>query len=112
MAVPKGVRIGGRQKGTPNKATQSAREICRRLKCDPIEGLAHIAKDVKVPIEVRQRAYSDLARYTYPRLNAIEHTGDGGGPLQVEVNVRDEFTRRIIGLASRARTSGTDRQPE
>ena len=43
MSVPKGTRIGGRQKGTPNKRTQEVAEILARLGCDPFTGMATIA---------------------------------------------------------------------
>ena len=33
---PKGVRLGGRKKGTPNKASGEVREVARRLVGDPI----------------------------------------------------------------------------
>lgn len=42
-AQPKGVRLGGRAKGTPNKRTEQALEIMHRLGVDPIEGMARIA---------------------------------------------------------------------
>lgn len=36
-------RIAGRKKGTPNKSTQTVKEMLERLKCDPFEGMAMIA---------------------------------------------------------------------
>lgn len=39
---PKGVRIGGRQKGTPNKATAEIKEIARKHGADAIERLAYL----------------------------------------------------------------------
>lgn len=43
MAQPKGVRYGGRQKGTPNRKTVDIQEKLAHLKCDPVAILAHIA---------------------------------------------------------------------
>ena len=51
MAVPKGTRVGGRQKGTPNKRTQEVSEILARLGCDPFTGMATIALN-KLPCGV------------------------------------------------------------
>jgi hypothetical protein len=51
----------------------------------------------------------------YARATRHEHAGPGGGPMELEtleVSARDEFTSRIIGLASRAATPSTDRQPD
>jgi hypothetical protein len=43
MAVQKGKRLGGRQKGTPNKDTLRLREIAQKHKCDPFEVLIMFA---------------------------------------------------------------------
>jgi hypothetical protein len=91
MPTPKGVRPGGRKKGTPNKVTQMARDIAAEEGVDPIRGLCRIAKNTKLPIDIRQRAYAEVARYTYPRLNSIDVGGAGGGPVTtcLELIVRD-----------------------
>ena len=90
MPFQKGrAKTGGSKRGSVKLFTKTARETCARLNCDPIEGLVHIAKDVKVAIEVRQRAYSDLARYTHPRLNAVQFSGGSGEQLdRIEVVFR------------------------
>ena len=51
MAVPKGTRVGGRQKGTPNKRTQEVSDILARLGCNPFQGMATIALN-KLPCGV------------------------------------------------------------
>lgn len=43
MSTPKGVRYGGRQKGTPNKVNAAVSEKLARWKCDPFHVLAKIA---------------------------------------------------------------------
>jgi len=43
MPVPKGTRVGGRQKGTPNKITTSIAEKLAAWACDPFKTLAAIA---------------------------------------------------------------------
>jgi len=65
----------GRKKGTPNKVTGTVRERLAALGCDPIDGLAAIASDTKVDVAVRRQAYSDLAKYSYPQLKALEISG-------------------------------------
>ena len=42
-----GRKTGGRQTGVPNRRTVEAQEILSELGCDPIEGMARIAIDVK-----------------------------------------------------------------
>jgi hypothetical protein len=86
-------KVGGRQKGSPNKRTEAVRDLLARLKCDPLEVLAHIAKGSKkplklqkgesVPLELRYQAARELAGYIAPKLKTIEHTGPGGGPVEV-----------------------------
>lgn len=44
MAVPKGTRIGGRQKGTPNKSTGALAERIRSWGSDPFKTLSDIER--------------------------------------------------------------------
>ena len=45
MAVPKGTRIGGRQKGTPNKISGTIKYRLQQLGCDPIRFLAKVVNN-------------------------------------------------------------------
>jgi hypothetical protein len=42
--MAKGMKTGGRQKGTPNKNNQPIVDKLAELNCDPIEGMAKIAR--------------------------------------------------------------------
>lgn len=99
----KGVKTGGRTKGTPNKVTaefratvqalleQNAENVGRWLtlvaegdgtesgKPDPAKALDLLAK---------------LAEYAAPKLGRIEHTGEGGGPVRHAV-----IERRVVDPA-------------
>ncbi len=75
MKQPKGVRYGGRAKGTPNKTSLEIADKLAALGCDPLEGMAQLAQDPKTPIEVRGRMLSELAQYVAPKRKAIEHSG-------------------------------------
>jgi len=44
MAVPKGVRIGGRQKGTPNKATADIKAVAQQYTAEAVNALAVIMR--------------------------------------------------------------------
>jgi len=44
MPVPKGVRVGGRQKGTLNKATKDVKALAQKHGADAIKTLATLAK--------------------------------------------------------------------
>lgn len=89
----------GRKKGTTNKAIKALREeakqVCERLGCNPIEGLAIIAKNKKNPVELRARCFGMLAEYVYPKLNRQEHTGLGGGPIKHE-NVGTDLAKLSV----------------
>jgi hypothetical protein len=80
-----GVKTGGRQKGTLNKRTEEIQAKLEELSCDPIEGMARIAADVQNSPELRGRMYAELAQYVAPKRRAVEHAGDDGGPLVVEI---------------------------
>lgn len=99
--MAKGVKTGGRAKGTPNKSTQSLMEKCERLGCDPFEillrfamgdwkglgyeaqqalkqvteGGEHIYEDV-IPPELRQKSAKEASEYLYPKRKAVEISGD------------------------------------
>lgn len=58
--MPKGVKYGGRTKGTPNKATASVKELAMVYVPAAIEGLAKIASDSGMPAQARVAAYKEL----------------------------------------------------
>jgi hypothetical protein len=77
-----GRKTGGRVKGTPNKGTVAVAERLEAIGCDPIEGMARIAMDIKTPIDIRAKLYSELAQYIAPKRKAIEQSGESGiGPM-------------------------------
>lgn len=99
----------GRKKGTPNKNTVPAEELAKKLGIDPLEVLLLIAKkDWKrlgynkptetrtsqfgikyevelIPLAMRMAAADCAVEYIRPKRKAIEHTGEGGGPLDVDL---------------------------
>jgi hypothetical protein len=74
-----GRKTGGRVKGTPNKGTLAVAERLEAIGCDPIEAMARIAMDIKTPIDLRTKLYSELAQYIAPKRKAVEHTGESTG---------------------------------
>jgi len=115
MAWPKGktkTKTGGRQKGTPNKRTQTLIERAEALGVDPFEVLLYVAKGdwkalgykkgtVKagqfgsyevdlITLKDRMFAASDACQYIHPKRKAVELTGKGGGPLDVFLNMTPE----------------------
>jgi hypothetical protein len=72
--MAKGLKTGGRQKGTPNRRTLEVADKLAALDCDPIEGMARIAMDTANPPQLRARMYAELAGYVAPKRKAVEYT--------------------------------------
>ena len=83
-----GERRGGRQKGVKNKSTQNVIDRLKELKCDPIEGMAKIAKEAMGDKDyaLAGQMYKELAQYVAPKRKAMEVTGADGGPMQTETS--------------------------
>lgn len=101
----KGKKTGGRTKGTPNKQTiarQAEIEAARKRGLTPLQLLQETygilwrratvdkqgkkLKEQDFDLELIERACAvakDAAPYVHPRLNAIQHTGKDGEPIQV-----------------------------
>lgn len=74
----RGVRLGGRQKGTPNKDKQELLDMILATGCKhPIQGLAIIAKKSHEngDVELARDCYKELAQYVAPKRKAVEHSG-------------------------------------
>jgi hypothetical protein len=71
-----GERRGGRQKGTPNRKTQSVMDRLEALGCDPIEGMARIAMDETIDLSIRAQMFKELAQYVAPKRRALDMQAD------------------------------------
>jgi hypothetical protein len=69
-----GRKTGGRKAGTPNRKTGEIGELLEALGCNPIEGMAKIAQNLKNSAELRGRMYAELAQYVYPKRKAVEQS--------------------------------------
>jgi len=76
MAGTKG--NSGRKKGVPNKRTQSIIDQLVGLNCDPIKGMAKIAKKAmdEGDLHLALAAFKDLAQYVAPKRKSIEVSGE------------------------------------
>ena len=76
MAGTKG--NSGRKKGVPNKRTQSVIDQLVSLDCDPIEGMASIARKAMDEGELilAGSMYKELAQYVAPKRKSIEVSGE------------------------------------
>ena len=55
------------------------------LNCNPIDGMVQIAQKPGSKSGVAREMFSELAHYVYPKRKVIEHTGEDGDVLRIEV---------------------------
>lgn len=86
MPVPKGTRIGGRQKGTPNKATADVKKAASAYTEEALETLASIMRERKQPAAARVSAAQALLDRAHGKpKQAIDATLDGEVGLSVVI---------------------------
>lgn len=85
--MAKGKKTGGRQAGTPNKATLAAREAIATFvdgNADRLQGwLDQIAAE-KGP-EAAFECFTKLLEFHVPKLARQEHTGQNGQPMKLQI---------------------------
>ena len=105
--MAEGKKTGGRQAGTPNKATSEARQAIATF----VDGNAHrltewldkVANGIKVDVKDDEGQvvgeeyivppnpakafdmFQSVVEYHVPKLSRSEMVGEGGGPLTVEI---------------------------
>lgn len=83
MAI--GQKTGGRQKGTPNKATAAKAEEVAKSGLTPLDYMLNVMRDPTQEYARRDDMAKASAPYVHPRLAATEHTGKDGGPVVVHI---------------------------
>ena len=81
MANEKGQRIGGRQKGTPNKKTLILKDLLDKMSFDPAKKLVEMMPDLNY--ELKAKICLELMEYLYPKRKAIEHSGPDGEAIEI-----------------------------
>jgi hypothetical protein len=106
--MAKGLRTGGRLKGTPNHASALRQKLVAQSGETPLEHLLRIMRR-KVPEDASPElrfqmeslsfeAAKAAAPYVHPKLATVEHTGKDGGAIKVEEISDLEAARRIAFL--------------
>ena len=81
--MPKGKKVGGRVKGTPNKKT--AEQLDRAERILQLIEAQYLENDLKVISSAQRMAvYSDMLEYRAPKLTRIDHT------VKMNVNLSEE----------------------
>lgn len=102
MAAPRGGKRpgAGRPKGCQ---TKRRREVAQRAVAEgitPIEVMLTAMKESMADGNMTDAAkYAQMAApYIHPRLQAIQHTGREGGPIEVADMSRNDLARRILHM--------------
>ena len=80
MAV--GKKTGGRQRGTPNRATAKREREIAKSGITPLEYMLKVMRDSKADAGRRDDMAKAAAPYVHPKLANMQHTGRNGGPIQ------------------------------
>lgn len=97
-----GERRGGRQQGAANQRTREIADRATREGITPLEYMLAVLRDPKASKERRDWAAEKAAPYMHPRLQAIQHSGPDGGPIETK-DVSDlEVGRRLAYLLEKA----------
>ena len=72
--MAKGIKTGGRTKGTPNKQTQNVIDRLEALDCDPLEAMVRIANraEKEGELSIAAQLYKELGNYIYPKRKAVD----------------------------------------
>lgn len=103
-----GKKTGGRQKGTPNKATAAKAAEIAATGETPLEYMLRVMRDPLAEYDRRDKMAAAAAPYVHPKLATTEVTGKDGGPITT-ADVTD--ARRLAAvalLAAREAMSGAD----
>ena len=105
-------KTGGRKKGTLNKTTKKRRALTEKLVKGgdtPLEVILAMMRGKRDFDANLLAAAVAAAPYVHPKLSAIEHTGDVGGPFQHESITNEEIEKEVAErFAAPERTGGED----
>lgn len=93
MPVPKGTRVGGRQKGTKNKTTlireQRREEIIAAAKNEGETPLEYMLKVMRTSEDAKRRDAMAIAAapFVHAKLASVELKGDPENPVEVVTRV-------------------------
>lgn len=103
--MPRGKKLGGRKKGTPNKVTLDLLKTLEEKGFEPAAEMVLIHNEamklyrdkVKTQkgwgagpaLDTAKSAVAELMRYCYPQRKAVEVSGKDGGPITFSQLVKD-----------------------
>ena len=82
--MAKGFKTGGRNKGTPNKATAARQVDIAASGLTPLDYMLSVMRDEQTDTATRLDAAVKAAPYVHPKLASVDHTHSrDGGPRGV-----------------------------
>lgn len=79
----------GRKHGSTTKKTRAVAIAAAAEGISPLEYMLERMRDENEDRAIRADMAKSAAPYCHPRLAAVEHSGKGGGPIQLNVNAED-----------------------
>ena len=105
-----GERRGGRQRGTPNRATAAKAAEIAASGMTPLDYMISVMRDETATRPERLEAAAKAAPYVHPRLSAIEYTAPAEPEEDVdlsELNAEErELLRRLLESVEARRRNG------
>lgn len=81
-----GSRFGaGRKKGGSNRKTRDQMERALKGGTSPLDYMLAVMRDPKASLERRDEMARASARYCHASIQAIQHSGDPGNPVQLNI---------------------------
>lgn len=89
--MARGRKTGGRRKGSLNQRTLAMQEHVAALaeNASPLDLLMSVYRNPDLPIDLRVHAAAKAAPYVHRQLKSVEQSGEGEGPMRVEVSWLD-----------------------
>ena len=82
--MAKGIKTGGRKKGTPNKKTTELMELLGNY--NPVKRLIEIAKDENTSLDMQVKINLDLLPYIYPKRKSIDMNSNEIPEVKIYIN--------------------------
>lgn len=86
--MAKGIKTGGRVKGTANKSTRERLQALSESGETPLEYMLRVMRDGTIDHERRDKMALAAAAYMHPRLASTEISGDPEKPIEHKLSVR------------------------
>src|SRR5215510_6783658 len=101
-------KTGGRQKGTPNKATVKKAAVIAAIEASgltPLDFLVAVMRNTEAPAHERMDAAKAAAPYMHAKLAAMTVSGPNGGPIETlntTVSNRDR-AKALLAVVAKAK---------